>query len=118
MKYLYQRINANKRRKVYLTDRSDDGKLFGYLVAVDDEFVYDVELAPGLVVLSSDRKTRIPTLEDLGLAELRQLVDEQAEDEGLWFIAESATEAYLQQELRRLHAFVESAIPLPQMVAE
>jgi hypothetical protein len=44
---------------------------------------------------------RPATLEDLGLAELRQLVDEQAEDEGLWFIASTAPEAYLQQELRR-----------------
>lgn len=41
------------------------------------------------------------------LAESRRLVDEQAEDEGLWFIAETAAEAYLQQELRRLHAAVE-----------
>lgn len=50
-----------KRRKVYLTDRDDNGKLFGYLVAVDDEFVYDVELAPNLTVLSNDGLTRIPT---------------------------------------------------------
>ena len=41
------------------------------------------------------------------LAEPRRLVDAQAEDEGLWFIAETAAEAYLQQELRRLHAAVE-----------
>ena len=41
------------------------------------------------------------------LAEPRRLVDEQAEDEGLWFVAETAAEAYLQQELRRLHAAVE-----------
>jgi len=37
-----------------------------------------------------------------------QLVNEQAEDEGLWFIARTAPEAYLQQELRRLHAAVEA----------
>jgi hypothetical protein len=35
------------------------------------------------------------------------LVAEQAEDEGLWFIAQTAAEAYLQQELRRLHAAIE-----------
>jgi hypothetical protein len=35
------------------------------------------------------------------------LVQEQAEDEGLWFIAQTAPEAYLQQALRRLHAEVE-----------
>ncbi len=37
----------------------------------------------------------------------RQVVDEQAEDEGLWFVARTAPEAYLQQELRRLHAAIE-----------
>lgn len=36
-----------------------------------------------------------------------RLVLEQAEDEGLWFIAETAPEAYLQRELRKLHAVVE-----------
>jgi hypothetical protein len=41
------------------------------------------------------------------LARLRQIVDEQAEDEGLWFIAQTAPEGYLQQELRRLHAAIE-----------
>jgi hypothetical protein len=40
---------------------------------------------------------------------LQALVNEQAEDEGLWFIAQTAPEAYLQQELRRLHAVVEAA---------
>lgn len=39
----------------------------------------------------------------------RQLVDAQAEDEGLWFRAENAAEAYLQQSLRALHAAVEEA---------
>lgn len=38
---------------------------------------------------------------------LRALVSEQADDPGLWFVAETAAEAYLQQELRRLHAAVE-----------
>ncbi len=38
---------------------------------------------------------------------IQQVVDEQAEDEGLWFRAQTAPEAYLQQALRRLHAAVE-----------
>lgn len=46
-------------------------------------------------------------------AEVSALVDEQAEDEGLWgihpFGQQPITEAYLQQELRRLHAAVERA---------
>ncbi|KKL83789.1 hypothetical protein LCGC14_1971220 [marine sediment metagenome] len=37
-------------------------------------------------------------------AEAARLANEQAEDEGLWFQAVTAPEAYLQQELRRLHA--------------
>lgn len=41
------------------------------------------------------------------LAKLRQKVAQQAEDEGLWFRAATAPEAYLQQELRKLHAAVE-----------
>jgi hypothetical protein len=36
-----------------------------------------------------------------------EIVNEQAEDDGCWFIAETITEAYLQQELRRLHEAVE-----------
>lgn len=44
---------------------------------------------------------------------VRALVDEQAEDEGLWFIATTMPEAYLQQELRRLHALIEAAVPAP-----
>ena len=48
-------------------------------------------------------------------AALRAIVDEQAEDEGLWFKAETAPEAYLKQELRKLHAAVEST---PQSIPE
>ena len=39
---------------------------------------------------------------------IKHLVGEQAEDEGLWFVAETAAEAYLQQELRRLHRLIET----------
>lgn len=42
------------------------------------------------------------------------VVDEQAEDEGLWFVAESITEAYLQQALRRLHAAVDGEVLPPE----
>lgn len=40
-------------------------------------------------------------------AEVIALVNEQAEDDGLWFMAETASEAYLQEGLRALHAAVE-----------
>jgi hypothetical protein len=39
---------------------------------------------------------------------VRQLVDQQADDAGLWFFAQTPTEAYVQQELRKLHAAVEA----------
>lgn len=38
---------------------------------------------------------------------LQSLVDKQAEDEGLWFAAQTAPEAYLQQELRKLHEAID-----------
>lgn len=43
---------------------------------------------------------------------LRALVNTQAEDEGLWCLAQSASEAYLQQELRKLHAAIEGTSTL------
>ena len=38
---------------------------------------------------------------------LQGVVDLQAEDEALWFIAQTAPEAHLQEELRRLHWHIE-----------
>ena len=37
-----------------------------------------------------------------------ELVNKQAEDEGLWFINPTITEDYLQRALRELHAVVEN----------
>jgi hypothetical protein len=45
------------------------------------------------------------------LENLKLIVQSQAEDEGLWFIAQYATEAYLQHELRRLHYAIEKIAP-------
>jgi len=42
------------------------------------------------------------------MSELIDLVNKQAEDEGLWFVARTAPEAYLQQHLRELHTAVEA----------
>lgn len=53
-----------------------------------------------------DEGREIWTIKAQGSA-VRELVDKQAEDEGLWFQAETAPEAYLQQELRKLHALIE-----------
>lgn len=40
--------------------------------------------------------------------EAKAVVNEQAEDDGLWFIPVGASEAYLQQALRRLHEVIEN----------
>ncbi len=45
----------------------------------------------------------------MNLSDLQAIVDEQAEDEGLWFVAQYASEAYLQAALRKLHAAIEAA---------
>lgn len=44
-------------------------------------------------------------------ADLQLMVDAQAADEGLWFMAQYASEAYLQSELRGLHAAIEALQP-------
>lgn len=49
----------------------------------------------------------IPLTLEQELTMLRAFVNEQAEDEGLWIVASTASEAYLQQELRALHRLVE-----------
>lgn len=41
------------------------------------------------------------------LSRIRKLAADQAEDEGLWFEAETAPESMLQAALRRLHAEIE-----------
>lgn len=42
------------------------------------------------------------------IAAVQLLIDEQAADDALWFVARFGTEAYLQLELRRLHAAIEA----------
>jgi len=41
------------------------------------------------------------------LNDIKHLVDLQAEDETLWVVTRTATEAYLQRKLRELHALIE-----------
>ena len=41
------------------------------------------------------------------LAAIQKVVNEQAEDEGLWINPDYITEAYLQAALRRLHRVIE-----------
>ena len=42
------------------------------------------------------------------LDQIQEIVNKQAEDEGLWFIAETVSEAYLQKALRELHMVIEN----------
>ena len=44
------------------------------------------------------------------LQKIKDLVDEQANDDGIWFQADTAPEAYLQHKLRLLHAVIEGDI--------
>lgn len=41
------------------------------------------------------------------IKQLKKLVSDQADDDGLWFIARYISEAYLQAALRKLHAAIE-----------
>lgn len=90
--------------------KSDDGErtardaLLAYIAELERE--RDDLLNP--YTLTGWAKIRITELEAEN-ARLQAIVDEQAEDEGLWFVAETAPEAYLQQELRRLHAAIDAA---------
>jgi len=45
------------------------------------------------------------------LAQIKELVAEQAEDEGLWLITEYVSEYYLQRALRQLHSVIEGDTP-------
>lgn len=52
------------------------------------------------------------------LNNIQKEVDEQAEDEGLWCSAERIVEAYIQQELRKLHSIIESNTNIVQECEE
>ena len=45
-----------------------------------------------------------------GKDQLRIVINEQIHDEGLWFVAQYATEAYLQEALRKLHRVAEEIL--------
>jgi len=76
----------------------------------------DSDMAELALVLLGKRKRAFETLqaENKRLREahstITSVVNEQAEDEGLWFFAETASEYYLQMELRRLHLVIEQAV--------
>jgi len=61
-----------------------------------------------LLIEKQDRILKELGQATLNFAVLIDSVDKQAEDNGLWFDAQTAPEAYLQQELRKLHGLIES----------
>lgn len=66
----------------------------------------DAQLSKALQELEAEKER---------VRKLVEMVNKQAEDEGLWFVAETASEGYLQQELRKLHDAVESlSLPAPK----
>lgn len=58
--------------------------------------------------LDEDLADYIERLLAAQLEPIRSVVNQQAEDEALWCIADNIVEAHFQQELRRLHAAIET----------
>ena len=54
-------------------------------------------------------QSRVEVLEELA-TDLQKFVDLQAEDEGLWGVAQYASEAYIQRGLRGCHQFIEESL--------
>jgi len=48
---------------------------------------------------------------------VRAAANAQAEDDGLWFMAQTAPEAYLQRALRFLHSIVEGDVAMQRLLA-
>jgi hypothetical protein len=71
-------------------------------VLVDSGVVVREDLVESVRELVAERDAALTRV-----ARLKALVNEQAEDEGLWFRAQTAPEAYLQRALRQLHAAIE-----------
>ncbi|HEV8364603.1 MAG TPA: hypothetical protein VGQ52_13905 [Gemmatimonadaceae bacterium] len=90
-----------------IVDHARDGGTYRYLIYERLGFGPDA-YAPmqmsGALTISNEFDLSEPAAPP---SALRSLVARQAEDAGLWFDAVTAGEAYLQQELRKLHAAVE-----------
>ena len=74
-----------------------------FYMSIPAEVDHDADL-----VISGAAK-RIRDLE-AQLSTIQSTVNEQAEDEGLWFDTVTAPEAFLQQALRRLHSVIKGEL--------
>lgn len=102
--------DKNRKAEEYATNNPDFGGLLNIIYKyLTPETVQTLQLAFKQTYLAgyeAGQKDWAPVIE---------LVNQQAEDEGLWVVPALGTqpimEAYLQQELRRLHALIESIQP-------
>lgn len=78
-----------------------------------------LHLDNGMVVSEADAKLICEALRATNdaLGRLREVSARMAEDDGLWFMAESAAEAYVQQELRKLCVLIESPVSSASAIA-
>ena len=67
------------------------------------------DLHHNMYLLEKNSRQIVPELVEK-LERIQTFVNKQAKDDGLWFVAKYASEAYLQQELRKLHALIEREI--------
>ena len=74
---------------------------------LDDGRITTENMVDELLSALSVAEARIQELE-AHIGRLQFLVDQQAEDVGLWFVAATAPEAYLQRAIRDLHTLVET----------
>lgn len=66
-----------------------------------------IDVLVAYVELNRDRDVTIEQRADL--TELREIVEDQANSQGLWVLAKTHTEMHLQEELRHLHDKIERA---------
>lgn len=74
----------------------------------EDEYSFlDDWIAKSIQANTAVTEERVRGEEREKLNKIQKLVDEQANDLAIWFPSTNITEAYLQKELRKLHAVIE-----------
>lgn len=88
--------------KIYHYSAKMNGGLQVTVAKVNGEEIGRREIEKGSI-----KYFRVVNKKKINFTDIKKMVSEQAEDEGLWCDAENVVEAYLQQELRKLHAAIE-----------
>lgn len=94
--------NIGNARAVVLSIKPDP---IESVTSVAAFWLYENAVAYCEVMSSADS---LVGMED-SIRKIKGIVAEQAMDYGLWFVAKTAPEAYLQQELRKLHSAIDGA---------